>query len=97
MSPSTIPNQVTDGSATHAGSGDGPDDEEAGATLDAEDVSLDQVLQDLSWIAESRTQSERHLADWVRMARSLGASWTRVGDALGMTRQSAWQRFSGEG
>jgi DNA-binding NarL/FixJ family response regulator len=63
---------------------------------DRRDVSLDQVLTDLSWIAESRTQSERHLAEWVRMARSLGASWTRVGDALGMTRQSAWQRFSSE-
>ncbi len=64
---------------------------------DSDDVSLDQVLQDLSWIAESRTQSERQLAEWVQMARSLGASWTRIGDALGMTRQSAWQRFSGEG
>ena len=89
--------QVTDGLATGDGFDDGPDDEVAGALLDVEDVSLDQVLQDLSLIAESRTQSERHLADWVRMARSLGASWTRVGDALGMTRQSAWQRFSGEG
>jgi len=59
-------------------------------------VSVDQILKDLSWIAESRTESELQLAEWVRMARSLGASWTRIGDALGMTRQSAWQRFSGE-
>jgi DNA-binding NarL/FixJ family response regulator len=66
------------------------------AGRDGEDISLDQVLKDLSWIAESRTQSERRLTEWVRIARSLGASWTRVGDALGMTRQSAWQRFSDE-
>jgi DNA-binding NarL/FixJ family response regulator len=67
-----------------------------GASLEGGRVSLDQILKDLSWIAESRTQSELQLAEWVRMARSLGASWTRIGDALGMTRQSAWQRFSGE-
>jgi len=84
------------------GAGDGPDDREARqndgptAITDGGHVSLDQVLKDLSWIAESRTQSERHLAEWVRVARSLGASWTRIGDAIGMTRQSAWQRFSGD-
>jgi hypothetical protein len=32
----------------------------------------------------------------VRRARALGATWARIGDALGMTRQSAWERFSGE-
>lgn len=25
-----------------------------------------------------------------------GASWTEIGEELGMTRQSAWQRFAGE-
>jgi ATP-dependent Clp protease ATP-binding subunit ClpX len=30
------------------------------------------------------------------MARSRGITWTRIGAALGMTRQSAWERFSGE-
>ena len=28
--------------------------------------------------------------------RDRGATWTRIGEALGMTRQSAWERFSGE-
>ncbi len=81
---------------------EGPEGPEIGArTLPGDSreggrVSVDQILKDLSWIAESRTQSELQLAEWVRMARGLGASWTRIGDALGMTRQSAWQRFSGE-
>ena len=38
----------------------------------------------------------RSLIGWVRKARHLGASWARVGETLGMTRQSAWERFSGE-
>ena len=32
----------------------------------------------------------------VHKARALGATWARIGEALGMTRQSAWERFSGE-
>jgi ATP-dependent Clp protease ATP-binding subunit ClpX len=28
--------------------------------------------------------------------RARGVSWARIGEALGMTRQSAWERFSGE-
>jgi hypothetical protein len=32
----------------------------------------------------------------VHRARALGATWARIGEALGMTRQSAWERFSGE-
>src|SRR5688572_13982744 len=32
----------------------------------------------------------------VRELRARRVSWARIGDALGMTRQSAWERFSGE-
>jgi ATP-dependent Clp protease ATP-binding subunit ClpX len=32
----------------------------------------------------------------VRMLRERGVTWARIGEALGMTRQSAWERFSGE-
>jgi hypothetical protein len=28
-------------------------------------------------------------------AREAGHSWTEIGDALGVTKQTAWQRFSG--
>jgi ATP-dependent protease Clp ATPase subunit len=34
----------------------------------------------------------RHVA----ALRERGISWARIGEALGMTRQSAWERFSGE-
>lgn len=41
-------------------------------------------------------QVEENLTHVVRRARALGATWAKIGQALGMTRQSAWERFSGE-
>ena len=38
-------------------------------------------------------------AEWQRVVtelRTRGVAWARIGEALGMTRQSAWERFSGE-
>ncbi len=62
--------------------------------LQVDDV--DAVLANLPRIAEAGAQVEASLTGWVRRARELGATWARIGDALGMTRQSAWTRFSGE-
>lgn len=59
-------------------------------------VSVDEALASLPRIAAAGAQVERHLAGWVQRARALGATWARIGAALGMTRQSAWERFSGE-
>jgi hypothetical protein len=54
------------------------------------------VLENLPRIARASVLVEESLTGWVRRARELGATWARIGDALGMTRQSAWARFSGE-
>ena len=59
-------------------------------------VSVDEALANLPRIAAAGAQVEQHLAGWVRRARALGATWARIGESLGMTRQSAWERFSGE-
>ena len=59
-------------------------------------ISVDEALANLPRVAAAGAQVERHLAGWVRRARALGATWARIGEALGMTRQSAWERFSGE-
>lgn len=58
------------------------------------DLSLDQVLKSLGPVAASEAQAQRNLTNWVMKARSLGATWAQVGDCLGITRQSAWERFS---
>jgi ATP-dependent Clp protease ATP-binding subunit ClpX len=39
---------------------------------------------------------ERAVAHHVAALRARGVSWARIGEALGMARQSAWERFSGE-
>ncbi|WP_370950102.1 ClpX C4-type zinc finger protein [Amycolatopsis sp. cg5] len=60
------------------------------------EMSMEDVLATLGPVAAAQAQIERNLAVWVSKARSLGATWTQVGEALSMTRQSAWGRFSGE-
>jgi ClpX C4-type zinc finger len=61
-----------------------------------EDLDLDGVLASLPRIASAGAQVERNLARFVNRARDLGATWAAIGSSLGMTRQSAWERFSGE-
>jgi ATP-dependent protease Clp ATPase subunit len=58
--------------------------------------TVDEVLVTLPRVAAAGAQVEQNLIGWVRKARSLGATWAAIGNALGMTRQSAWERFSGE-
>ena len=57
------------------------------------EMSREQVLDLLPRISAVAAQVERRLSAWVGVARDKGASWARVGEALAMTRQSAWERF----
>lgn len=57
-------------------------------------LSDDELLQRIPFIAESATYVEAGLRDRVDELRERGVSWARIGAALGMTRQSAWERFS---
>jgi hypothetical protein len=57
----------------------------------------DDLLAHLPRVAALGVQVERQLAAWVGTARARGITWTRIGLALGMTRQSAWERFAGTG
>jgi ClpX C4-type zinc finger len=59
-------------------------------------MSDDDLLQHLPRVAAMAAQVDQQLTVWVRKARGRGITWTRIGEALGMTRQSAWERFSGE-
>ena len=59
-------------------------------------LSDEELLSHLPKIASTAEQVEQHLTAWVREARQRGITWTRIGESLGMTRQSAWERFSGE-
>jgi hypothetical protein len=61
-----------------------------------QNMSDDDLLAHLPRVAVAAAEVENHLGAWVRLARKRGITWTRIGAALDMTRQSAWERFSGE-
>lgn len=60
------------------------------------DIDLDALLAGLPRMLAAHSQAERHVRHWIARARELGATWAQIGGTLGMTRQSAWERFSGE-
>jgi hypothetical protein len=67
-----------------------------GRTSWEEDLDLEAVLASLPRMAAAGVQVERSLLRCVKRARELGATWAAIGTSLGVTRQSAWERFSGE-
>src|SRR4051794_29471815 len=56
----------------------------------------EQLLEQLPRIASVESQVEAGLRERVTLLRARKVTWARIGLALGMTRQSAWERFSGE-
>jgi ClpX C4-type zinc finger len=52
------------------------------------------VLEHLPRIEAVRDQVDDDLRAWVAEARRRELSWERIGEALGMKRQSAWERFA---
>jgi hypothetical protein len=58
------------------------------------DLALTEVLNSLGPVAEACSQADENLTSWVSKARSLGATWSQIGEALGCSRQAAWERFA---
>ena len=55
-----------------------------------------ELLASLARIQAVVSQVDAALHDHVDMLRGRGISWTRIGEALGVSKQAAWERFSGE-
>ena len=53
-------------------------------------------LHALRECCRAETALEKAMWQTVHTAREAGHSWTEIGDALGVTKQTAWQRFSGD-
>lgn len=70
------------------------DDDVAGPVTPWQRLDDDALLAQLPHVAAAGTLVETHLRTWVVAARERGISWARIGEALGMTRQSAWERFA---
>lgn len=56
----------------------------------------DELLAGLSRAQALVSQVDAAVHDHVDVLRSRGISWTRIGAALGVSKQAAWERFSGE-
>ena len=62
----------------------------------APDAPAEEMLDELARSAGQFLPMERHLEELVRQLREKGTTWARIGESLGMSRQAAWARFSGE-
>lgn len=71
-------------------------DEAAGSLEDMDGQSDDELLDSMVRLHQSRDNIERTVSRYVRALRDRGVTWTRIGGALGISRQSAWERYSGE-
>lgn len=63
---------------------------------DPDGLSDDDLLAEVVRIHRSHDKVDRTVSEVVQKLRTRGVSWSRIGEALGMTKQSAWERFSGE-
>lgn len=59
-------------------------------------LSDEQMLEHIPRVAAVAAQVEADLRSWVQELRRRQVTWARIGAALGISRQSAWERFSGE-
>ena len=64
-----------------------------GAWLERPD---DELLTGLAKVQAVVAQANAAVHDHVDILRGRGISWTRIGEALGVSKQAAWERFSGE-
>jgi len=65
--------------------------------LDASSATDDiDPLVMLVMLAYGRARVEDKIFEVVRVCRESGKSWTQIGEILGVTKQAAWERFSGE-
>lgn len=61
-----------------------------------EPLTDEEMLSHIPRVAAHIDQAEADLRSWVQELRRRGVTWVKIGEALGISRQSAWERFSGE-
>jgi ribosomal protein L37AE/L43A len=78
-------NEVLQSDAKRAELSIGPDSEVA-------EVLLDELRINAAGLKQSEDQLQRA----VNLLRKNQVAWSRIGEAIGTSRQAAWERFSGE-
>lgn len=56
----------------------------------------EEMLASLARVQAIVPQIDAAIHEYVDILRTRGISWTRIGAALGVSKQAAWERFSGE-
>lgn len=56
----------------------------------------DEVLELIASRSGAAKGADQNVKELVAFVRARGVSWTRIGEALGVTRQAAWERYSDE-
>jgi hypothetical protein len=59
-----------------------------------ESLTNEQLLATLPAAAAAVDAAQQTLRDHVALLRERDMSWERIGEALGISRQAAWERFS---
>jgi hypothetical protein len=67
-----------------------------GSLADWGGLTDDELVERMVHVAESRDRVDKTVGGVVKMLRERGVTWSRIGAALGITKQSAWERYSGE-
>lgn len=63
---------------------------------DWQQMPTDELSGRMVRVAQARDQVDDFVGFAVRQLRSRGVTWAEIGAALGVTRQAAWDRYSGE-
>jgi ClpX C4-type zinc finger len=56
----------------------------------------DELLASMARTQAVVAQVDAAIRDHASVLRGRGISWSRIGEALGVSKQAAWERFSGE-
>ena len=64
------------------------------ARTSSDDLPTERLLQRLQPIEQTLQGKGNQLQRMIELLRSREVSWAKIGSALGMSRQSAWERFS---
>lgn len=67
-----------------------------GDLADWDALDDEELLERMVQVASTRDRVDSGVGSIVRVLRARGVTWARIGQALGITRQSAWERYSGE-
>lgn len=63
------------------------------ASLTSNTTEASSTLVMLDYVQELLEEAERTRYDLVQKARAEGASWTKIGQQIGMSKQAAQQRY----